>query len=929
MDRPDCWTELARYVVPDLLPNRARTSSYDTIAADPLSGRSAHLDDVWSQFTRLNIPYQHPPWVAGGVQRLRDPELVLAEGGTCIDLVLTFAAMCLAADLRPYLVVDPAFTPEEGHALIGVDLATGINVGRGSIGSDSDVATGDYIPPLLTRAQLRRNIDNGSVELLDCTNAALDLGLGLASRGVEGRKDAGRFARSFLQHESTGDVDEWTKGIVAVVDIVAVQRTRTPYSELDRSKRAAITGHLPAAPPWLSYPKREELIDDVLAGFSEVVRLNRLESEPQEEVDSDGSVSDRAWTILVGPAGTGKSRLAHEVATRFESGAAWWLTSNDERTLRRSLAAAQASETGRTIKGTDMLGRDEETDAALARLRTSAMPWLVVLDNANCTPANLGRSRPRPRVELGQRALVTTLSEYEAAWRKILPNARYFTVVPLSDDDLKAVGSTLSKSVRDAAGGSALLVGAYTSLQRIFGDDLEEKLAATSGNGAERLWKVLLELGTDEEIEAAHRLSWLPPDGLPAQIIGPMVGRLSILGVLTQSLVRSASEPLYDLHREIGRAARSTDPTPVEHVISLLENAESFDYLDRFGDTETLDEMANVLLPVHREGRSSEGLGPALVYLARLFELYGRVVARGSTRSAEEMHIEASQRDDVQGLLLAECLHGRARAVNQDNNRNSPVDQETGETDQDHARRNAEREGFVDGALVMIEEAKTLRAGDAKLVARSDAVLGLLQQKKARFLPPDERANALVAAYGVLMHSRDVRVEIIRDERRSAGVDDETLLDLDPEIARARFNLAGAANDIARALPVTDPEGRSHYLDEARNTYEEVLNLRRAIYGTSRPHPHIVACIRGLGLIAYQRSWLVDAGKESRVASLRASHAYLTQAMSDDELLDFEDGTDVAKTLLLIAKAAERRLLLSAGRDQLSSMRSQADTENA
>jgi hypothetical protein len=103
MGSPNCWNELARYVVPDLLPTRARVGSYDAVTADPLSGRAFLLGLVWEQFAHLNIPFQLPPWVSGKRQRLRDPELVLAEGGTCIDLVLTFAAMCLVANLRPYL----------------------------------------------------------------------------------------------------------------------------------------------------------------------------------------------------------------------------------------------------------------------------------------------------------------------------------------------------------------------------------------------------------------------------------------------------------------------------------------------------------------------------------------------------------------------------------------------------------------------------------------------------------------------------------------------------------------------------------------------------------------------------------------------------------------------------------------------------------
>jgi hypothetical protein len=832
--------------------------------------------------------------------------------------------MCLVANLRPYLVIDPAFTSEEGHALIGIDLATSRDAESGSIGSALAAPDVEYRPPLLSREQLRLTVDNGAVTLLDCTNAARDFGHGLAKRGVAGQRKASDLARSFLVNESVGDVDGWRSGDLAVIDVAAVQRTLSPYAQLDRSRRPAITGHLPEASPWLPYPSRERDVQVVLTGFDGVAGSHS--GGENAAADSQGPISGHAWTILFGCAGTGKSRLAHEVATRFEGGAAWWLTSNDDETLRRSLAAAHASESGRTIRGTDMSGRDEETDAALARLRASAMPWLVVLDNANCAPSEL-QSRPRPRAELGQRVLVTTLSRYEPAWRKVIPNANFVPVEALTDEDLDAVGSGLVKAARDAAGGSALLVNAYTSLSRAYGVQLEQQLVVTSGEGADRLWQVFLELASSDEIEAVHRVSWLPPEGLTKSIIGSHADRLAWLGLLTRSLVRSSSEPLYDLHREIGNSTRSTDPDPVGHVLSLLEGTDSFDYLDRFGNTDTLDEMARVLLPAHRQPYPTAGLGPGLVYLARLFELYGRVVAREAAPSAEELHIQASSRDDVQGLQLAECFHGRARAVNQDTTRSEPVSKAENETEEEHARRNREREAHVDEALALIERARVLREGDAKLVARSEAVLGLLQQKKARFLPAKERAALLVSAYNVLVRSRDERVAIIREERHTAGVEDERL-DFDPEIARARFNLAGAANDLARVLPATDQEGRSHYLAEARDTYDEVLALRRAIYGSFRPHPHIVACVRGLGLIAYQTSWLIVGDNESRVASLRAAHDYLTQALTDDELLDFEDGVDVTKTLLLLAKVSERRLRLAGGEGKLSSMRSQADAEN-
>jgi hypothetical protein len=940
------WQELARFVASDELPLKARLLERDLSPAGPAGGGARYraLRDLWSLFVGLRIPYQAPPWVAENSQRLRDPELTLDEGGTCLDLVLTFSAMALSAGLRPYLVVDPAHTEEAGHALVAIDLERGPE-------EPSKLTLVEGATPgwgLARRGELRALVMSERLVLLDCTHGAADLlgqdaGAGGTSdpRGVEDLDAAARLVYAFLDRESTGGVTGWTTGAIALVDVSgALRATGLAPHKVDKSSRPAITSSLPEASPWVPYPSREQLINEVLH------RL-KVSATVDEEASNDGADSrERAPTarvgvVLFGNQGFGKSRLAHEVATRSGGGAAWWLTANDDRTLRRSLASASALESGRVLQDTD-LGRDEEADAGLARLSSNRMPWLVVLDNANCHPRDL-KSLPRPRAHLGQRMIVTTLPEYAAAWTTALGGSSdevdvtrvHFEVKPLNDDDLAAAGSTLPPVAREAAQGSALLVRAFEALARKHPGRFEGALAAAPGAGAVRLWNVFQELEATQ-VAAATRVAWLPPDGIPASIIGEQSTALAGAGLLTRSLARPSHEPLYDLHRTIGAAARATDAYRVQNALAIVDDDASRGHIDRFGDSETLDYLATELVGAHRQQLTAEGLGPALVRLSALLEVYGRVVQRAQRLapdigwSAEELLHEAQDRADLTPLERADCLHGQARAVNQDTTRNSPKAKKPGHQENDDERTAREEEtrrrlDWVGSALSMIEEARELREDDRLLVARSEALRGLLMQKRARFLPSDQRLALLLEAYDLLTWSQHERADIIHEQRRAAGVPEDEL-DHDSELARSIFNLAGAANSLAAALPATDQEARAKYLGEAAATYERVRTLRSEIYGTSRPHPHILSCVRGLGLIGYQRAWLLNSSMEEKLAQLRTATEHLVRALGDDEKLDYEDGTDAAKTLNLLVKVTEMRLHLSPKGD-LGQTQSQAANE--
>lgn len=906
----DSWIELARYVVVSQLPVSVRAMSEDVLRTwDPGDGLK-RLELVWEQFAALGIPYRAPAWVAGRRQRLRDPVTVLQDGGTCVDLALFFSAMCIAAGLRPYLIVDPAWKPGVGHVVVGVDTSTEPNSLVGGIAHSRGATTPEnHLVEVLSRRDLDEVRHRTALNIVDCTHAARAgrPGDGLP-RAVQDLDTAVRNGKAFVRHRSDAYRAGWKTGEVGVVDVCAVQRFHSP-ADLDRSVLPAITSQLPEVERWIPFPSRVRLGDEAV-----------------EHLRADHG---NGWVILYGDAGVGKSRLAYEVATQFEVSGAWFLTANDDKTLRRSLATVGAAETGRPLPDNDPAGRDEVTASALARLHASELPWLVILDNANCSPREL-RSRPRVRPDRGQRAVVTTLPEYVDAWKAAIPDAVFREVSALSGEDLDETRSDLPDAARSAAQGSALLVRAYGALaERVGTAELTGALAEhTEGSGARRLWAVARHFATSEERASAHRVAWLPPDGIPQSLVGPLAVGLRGLGLLTLSLTRPAEETLFDLHRTLGAALRSTDPDPATNVLAVLGDTAAREHLNEFGNTDTLDELARVLVAAYDDDPNRPGLGLAMVELASLYELYGRTLASTGPYYAEEFHRRAASVPEVKAepLVLAECLHGMGRAVNQDPQRSGKAARGRLSAEEYEAT-NTTRAAWVDEALGWVGEALRLRDGYPRPVARTNALLGLLQQKKAHFVPPDKTHEILIEALETLTVSRDERQRIICAERKAAGYPANTL-DHDPEIARARFNLAGVANNIAVSLPAEDQPGRRRHLSIARETYEGVLALRREIYGGARPSPHLAACFRGLALIDYQETWLLDLTDDQRTDLLRRAFDTARTALELEQRLDVNDGTDIGKSLDLISKIVDmRQSIRSGGERNVDQIRAKGDAE--
>jgi WD40 repeat protein len=111
---------LARYVAPDDLPSEFRlppeVNRLDVLVEQKAKGVAKLL---YQQLCAQNIQYDLAPFNPriGVIQSIRRPATILAEKrGTCLDLAVLFATMCLDSDLLALIVV------VDGHAFAGISL---------------------------------------------------------------------------------------------------------------------------------------------------------------------------------------------------------------------------------------------------------------------------------------------------------------------------------------------------------------------------------------------------------------------------------------------------------------------------------------------------------------------------------------------------------------------------------------------------------------------------------------------------------------------------------------------------------------------------------------------------------------------------------------------------------------------------------------
>lgn len=885
--------ELARRVQFDpngvIPPHSWDRGAFNEVEA--IEWRRAQLAELWDELVALRIPYLRPPWSPGNGQLIRHPNWVRREGGTCIDLCVLFASALLPNGLRPLVVVDPCWSEDTGHAVLAVDLSMDAqSTETADLGNGFEEVEKKGFGKV-SRWSFESAVRRGRLVLLDVTEASSYFVHG-EHAGGRSFEEACAFGNQLFAGLERGRFDDWTDNqMVSVVDVDVTSRMDGfEPARLDESRMPAVSLQVPPGPAWIAYPSRSPILEELVNSIS-----------------NSAGASSAAWAIIVGDAGVGKSTLAHRAVISSSAVGAWFLTASSEPTLKQSLGRAFAAERGQPLPSEGGV-RSEDAAVALGRLHSSQAPWVVVLDNANCVPGSL-RSLPQPRADLRQRVVVTTQPQYLDAWRAAYPLATVVELGALGSEDIAALNGVADITwLADVAEGSPLLLGAYAAMAGPAGPGLKavEDAVGRAGaaRGSERLCAVVLDVfGEESDLVAGLRdAAWMPPQGLPARLLGPNVDVLVTARLFSPTLsLADDHEIAYDLHRSLASAVRRSDPDPPRRAAGLLQRAPFISHLDRRGDVETLTQMATVLLEA--SGRDDiDSLGSTLVTLGDLFELHGRVVKTEPPRrdSQEELHDVAERRADVRldRLLWARALHGKARAVNQDDKRNGPK-----KGDEERTQTNARH---VKEAIEWMEHAEALRDGDRVLVARSKAMRALLIQKRAKFVRGFEKVALLEESRRELEASRDVRTAAIIERRRGEQVPEEEL-ELDEEIARARFNLAGVYNALA-AVEDAAAQRRAELLDRAYEVYENVGEIRRAIYGRQWAHPHIAACDFGMGLVCYQRTWLLELDVETRERELRRAEVFTEASLHARAQIDHEDGTDVTKSLKLLAKISLARL---------------------
>jgi hypothetical protein len=602
------------------------------------------------------------------------------------------------------------------------------------------------------------------------------------------------------------------------------------------------------------------------------------------------TLSTRPGTIVVlGPQGVGKSELARQAAATVDSGRGWFLAAANKAALINSLAAAELYERGWQLSDLEGADRDAFGRAALTRLSNRDAPWVVVVDNADQGPDELRGWLPHPDPVAGQLLIVTSTN---SGWRgsgfetlDVNPLPKKETERLLEDPQLVGL-----------AAGRPLMVNAFLALRRFLGLSAKELANAlhTQGDpgepatGPRTFWVLLRDvLSEPGAVKLASLLAWLPPDGLPLDVLAAIApeGNQSIDALVGAGLVSrlEGSEAAVSLHRLFGRViredvrGRQADTTT---VIRLLSVPEARNLLTRDADAETTAALAASLY----DGKPPAGskfdecaLGVALWALGGMQETHETTKVSALTFGHALDHLDHSETRNYS--LIADCLHGQAREVNQ------------------HHVTDAKK---VLDARHNIERAIALRdPNDAAGIGKHQALEGLLRQRYAvnalPFGSPEQIAE---------LHAALTIIENSWIQRRQALGDGHPLVD------RALFNRGGIRIDLAQREITRAVE----YLSVAEAVYKATLEYRTGTY--LDPHPHTAASHYGLAVTWYFRA-LLDPSADAEALlfdATREAFISLDQRRYTD---GNRDGDDAVKSARLLSKIALARCQRAKGGVQL------------
>ncbi len=812
--------------------------------------------------------------------------------------------MAMAANMRPFIAL--GLSPDKRHAMIVLDVQRPLSEidERWEEGPDfwqqSPGDSGLWLPET-----------GDSVPLpwwqLDRRWLGLEVTLAAQRKGGESRP----FNHACKQTLPWAPEVEWT-----LVDIYTAMLGQEAYQP--QSGRAAYPIHtyFPELPRYREYRSREDLSK----------KLHSALSQPAPRT-----------IVLQGPGGRGKSLLAQRLAWSADNGCGWLLTATDVPTLKASLAAAEQAErgeveeTGARAERANNVEVDQLAIAALRRLDSADVPWVVVVDNCDLKPdaKDLEAFIPRPR-KAGQVVILTTRDEgWEAASKA--RGWQYERLPTLAKEDLSQIG--LPDGLTALAGDPL----AAETLAVLAADGCE--VAARAGeNPYAVVWALLLEsLGEDAAaVRLARLLAWCPP--LPLDVAGaPVPVPADDISAAARELVRlrfvapsaSAVDDLDDsqrhpevrkftrvqLHRLFGEAIRnqmwSLGNQQVMGVLRSLLTSE-WGYASFIDATE---QTALKRLEKHDLQRaaqdSSDRRGVGLVWhgLGHIRERRGPVADSGELFVTALKYLDES-RDPYE---VAEAQIGLARIVFQA-----------------RAPRAEEMQAAQQRILSARRLLAPLELTEARQLAeQGNALYWLLQQKLVdREQDPARRRQLLEEVQEQLWRSFEMRLKLVRSAGVPVGREAPKRKDgLGAE--RAYYNLAGVALQLAKASFECGPDAASgetrpqwldgirSSLDETASVYTTVADLRAARY-RDMPHPHHASCVHGLAIVAYHRAallkepeWIVQASHLVAQGLDERWHVALASATPDGS--EAVSNGDVGKSFDLLSKIAVEAQMAAPG----------------
>jgi vWA-MoxR associated protein C-terminal domain len=152
---------LAAYVT-DEATRVVRVGSTEDAALQ--SAQPGVIKQVYAELVKYEIEYDREPYnVSPRHQSIRSPaEIIEERRGTCLDLALLFAGLCLSNRLLPCVIIF------EDHAIVGISLSNWI--------ADWNSATrpcrSSFSKPVTDPSVLRELVENGDYLMVECTGVA-------------------------------------------------------------------------------------------------------------------------------------------------------------------------------------------------------------------------------------------------------------------------------------------------------------------------------------------------------------------------------------------------------------------------------------------------------------------------------------------------------------------------------------------------------------------------------------------------------------------------------------------------------------------------------------------------------------------------------------------------------------------------------------